>query len=103
MIENLDCTAELTSGHIYNLLQEVDVKLPGDKQKLLDVVTQFQSMPAPDRLHFTVGRRLGKYTSVNEMQDPDKHQRVEEIMAQLRLSNGEIDDDLIHELRLRFS
>lgn len=103
IIENLDCSANLASSHINNLLQEVDGKLPQDKENLLNVVRQFQSLTVEDRLHFTVGRRVGIYTSVIELEDLNKYQAVAEIMERLRHYNGKIDDDLIHQLRVRFS
>ena len=103
IIENLDCSANLTSHNINNLLQEVDGRLPQDKENLLNVIKQFQSLTVEDRLHFTVGRRAGIYTSVTELEDSHKYQAVAEIMESLRHYNGKIDDDLIQQLRIRFN
>lgn len=103
IIENLDCSANLASYHFNNLLQEVEGKLPQDKENLLNVIKQFQSLTTEDRLHFTVGRRAGVYTSVTELEDSHKYQAVAEFMERLRRQNGKIDDDLIQQLRVRFS
>jgi hypothetical protein len=102
-IENLDCTATLTSDHIGNMLQEVEGTFPQDKEKMLGVIRQFQSLAPEDRLHFMVGRRAGIYTGVGEMEDRRKHHAVAEILVRLRRNTGEINDDLLHELRLRYT
>ncbi len=103
IVENLDCTSNLVSDHMGNLLEEVTGTFPGDKARLLGIISRFQSMPPKSRLHFRVGRRVGVYTSLDDMNDPRKHSRVEGIIERLSDGTGEIDDDLIHQIRLAYT
>ncbi len=41
-IENLNCQSNFISDHITNLLQEIEGKLPEDKEKMLATVARFQ-------------------------------------------------------------
>jgi biotin synthase-like enzyme len=103
MIENLECTSNLVSDHIGNLLQEVEGTLPGDKAKMLAVIERFQSLPAKERTVFRVGRRAGLYSSVDELTDPRKRVTVEGIIERLSGGTGEVDDDIVHKLRLAYT
>ncbi|HEX9897070.1 MAG TPA: radical SAM protein [Dehalococcoidales bacterium] len=103
IIENLDCTSNLVSDHSGNLLEEVTGKLPEDKSKMLGIIAQYQSLPPQERLHFRVGRRAGVYVSLDEMKDPRKRATVAGIIDRLSNGTGEVDDDLVHQMRLAYT
>lgn len=66
-IEGLDgATSAVRSDHIMNLLEDVAGQLPGDKQRMLDVIDRFLNMPSADREAFIVGRRIGRYRCVSD-------------------------------------
>jgi radical SAM superfamily enzyme YgiQ (UPF0313 family) len=70
-IQGLDgITTALVSDHILNLLEEVEGKLPDDKQRMLRVIDQYLNMPEEDRLLFQLGRRGGALRFLNEMNEP---------------------------------
>jgi len=93
----------LVSDHMGNLLEEVTGTFPTDKAKLLGIIARFQSMPPESRLHFRVGRRAGVYTSLDDMNDLRKRNTVLGIIERLSNSTGEIDDDLVHQMRLAYT
>jgi hypothetical protein len=103
LIENLDCTSNFVSDHSGNLLEEVTGKLPDDKAKLLGIIAQYQSMSPQERMHFRVGRRAGVYNNMNGMKDPRKHATVVGIIDRLSNGTGEVDDDLVHQMRLAYT
>lgn len=103
MIENLECTSNLVSDHIGNLLEEVEGRLPGDKEKMLGVIARYQSMPPEERAHYRVGRRAGIYGSLDDMKDSRKRATVDGIIDRLSGGTGEVDDDLVHKLRLAYT
>ena len=103
MIENLECTSNLVSDHSGNLLQEVEGKLPGDKEKMLAVMARFQSLVPSERAHFRVGRRTGVYVCLDELNDSQKRVTVNGIIERLSGGKGEVDDDLVHKLRLAYT
>ncbi|MFC1870171.1 radical SAM protein [Chloroflexota bacterium] len=102
LIENLNCNANLVSDHITNLFQEIEGKLPQDKEKMLDIIDRFQAMTPEERIHFRVGRRVGLYTSLEDLRDLRKHETVERIISQLRNNGKEVDEKAIYSLMERF-
>jgi hypothetical protein len=103
MIENLDCHASIVSDHILDLLQEVEGKLPQDKDKMLSVINRFQSLSPAERIHFCVGRRAGIYGPIADMNDEHKYESVAQIVKRLSNGTGQIDDDTLHRIRLGYT
>ncbi|MCH8865203.1 MAG: phenylalanine--tRNA ligase subunit beta, partial [Chloroflexi bacterium] len=52
MIEGLECESSFVSDHINNLLQEVEGKLPEDKDKMLAVIDRFKRLPEDERTNY---------------------------------------------------
>jgi hypothetical protein len=93
LIEHLDCNSNFVSDHIYNLLQEVEGKLPDDKEKMLSIIDRFQALPPEERANFRIGRRARIYTSLDELNDARKHSVVEQIINELNHDNGDLEDN----------
>ena len=101
-IEQLECHSNYVSDHITNLLQEIEGKLPQDKEKMLASIERFQSLPPQERTNFIVGRRAGLYVNLDDMANSGRHQSVVEIMHRLSQGSNQVDDDTIHSLMERF-
>ncbi len=101
LIENLYCHSYFVSDHITNLLQEVEGKLPEDKDKMLTVIARFQALPAEERQNFRVGRRMGIYASLDDLGDPAKHGLVAQAVARVA-KDGKVDEEIIYSLMERF-
>jgi histone acetyltransferase (RNA polymerase elongator complex component) len=91
-VENLDCTSQVVSDHIINLLPEVEGKLPEDKEKMLNVIQRFQALSPELRDIYKLGRRLGIYNKLEEIDDPTRLRNVEQVMTQI--GAGKFDDVL---------
>lgn len=102
LIENLNCRSTFVSDHITNLLQEVQGKLPEDKAKMLAVIERFQSLSDEERQNFRLGRRIGIYTTLDELNDASKHGLVEQAIARVAQEGGQIDEELTYSLMERF-
>jgi histone acetyltransferase (RNA polymerase elongator complex component) len=85
-LEGLHST--LVSDHILNLLEEVQGKLPDDKEKMIRVIDRYLALPSENRLRFRVGRRLGYYRNLDDLQDPDLRRRVVQIIEQVSLPDN---------------
>lgn len=71
IIERLEgINTTIVSDHILNLLEEVNGKLPEEKEKILSVIDRYLNMPEDDRLLFQLGRRGGALSDLDEMNDP---------------------------------
>ncbi len=71
-------------------------RLPGDKPRLLAVIDRYLEMPGPERLLFQLGRRLGLFQGMDDLEDLGKRARAEEARGQVQARFGE---DLEHAIR----
>ena len=101
-IERLDCHSNFVSDHITNLLQEIEGKLPEDKEKMLATIARFQSLSPEEKQNFRVGRRLGIYTCLDDLYNLHKHNTVEQAIQKLSNNGNQVDDETIYSLMERF-
>ena len=88
-IETLDgIHSTLVSDHILNLLEEVQGKLPDEKEKMIGVIDRYLALPAEERLRYRVSRRLGYSRSLDDLQDPDLRRRVAQVIDQVRRTDN---------------
>jgi radical SAM superfamily enzyme len=81
--------SRVISDHILNLLEEVQGKLPEEKEKMIGVIDDYLTLPEEKRLQFRVGRRLGYYRSLTDLQDPAVLGRVNQIINNVRCPDGQ--------------
>lgn len=102
-IQNLNCHSNLVSDHATNLLREIEGRLPDEKGRMLAIIDRFQSLSPVGRDIFKIGRRLGMYSKLDDLNDPEQSEAVERIMVRLG-QDGEkrLDENVIYELMERF-
>jgi radical SAM superfamily enzyme YgiQ (UPF0313 family) len=84
LIEHLEgITSTFVSDHILNLLQEVEGKLPEEKEKMLNLIDRYLSLPKGERDNFRLGRRAGIYQSVEDLAKPGLRNQVENALQQI--------------------
>jgi len=95
-IGNLDgIESRIVSDHILNLLEELEGKLPEDKEKLLGIIDRYFAMPEEDRLVFRLGRRRGLYRSLDDLSDSNTYQQLKQAVERYqREEPGKLDRDL---------
>jgi len=94
-IKNLQVTSYLKSDHILNLLMEVEGKMPEDKEKCLDIIDQYLSLPDEERLNFRLGRRASYYGTLADLSDSYKHDRLDQAIRRIRAENGDVEETLV--------
>ena len=103
LIETLDgISSRIVSDHILNLLEEVEGTLPDEKGALLAVIDRFLSLPEEERLNWRLGRRAGAYRSLDDMDDPVTHARVEKGLDRLRAEDPDNLGERIQSLMRNF-
>jgi len=102
LIENLNCQSNLVSDHITNLLQEIEGKLPEDKEKMLAIIAKFQALSPEEQQNFKLGRRLVIYEGLDDLQNPQKHDTVAQAVQRLSRDGKQIDEETIYSLMERF-
>jgi hypothetical protein len=98
-IQNLDCHANFVSDHIGNLLQEVEGKLPEDKEKMLAVIDRFQSLTLAERQIYRIGRRARYYDGLDDLKDVGRRSAVEQMIERLSHGTGEVGEQIVYKIR----
>lgn len=84
LIERLEgITSYVKSDHILNLLEEVDGKLPEDKERMLSVINEYLSLNEEQRLIYRFGRRAGMYRSIDDLMDELTYLRIKKTINEI--------------------
>ncbi|MBF8269846.1 MAG: radical SAM domain protein [Gammaproteobacteria bacterium] len=95
MIEHLtDIASIIKSDHNHNLLQEIDGTLPQDKHKLLQVLDAFLHLSELDQVVFQLGRRMGYFQDLHDLQSPARRTYLSKVCSQNQLTSATIDQFL---------
>jgi len=87
--------SRIVSDHILNLLEELEGKLPEDKEKLLGIIDRYFAMAEEDRLVFRLGRRRGLYRSLDDLSDSNTYRQLKQAVERYqREEPGKLDRDL---------
>ena len=101
-LENLDgITGYYSNDHAVNLLMEVEGQLPAAKQRLLGLLDRFLAMSDEEKTHFALGRRLGHYQTMDDLQLSSHHRQVAQQVADLQQQYPGREDQICHYLRER--
>jgi hypothetical protein len=101
-IENLNgITSMIKSDHILNLFEDVEGKLPQDKEKITGVLRSFLDMPRELQIKYQIGRRLGIFSRLSDMKDPKRLESAENMCIRLGITPDNV-DKTVDELMQRF-
>jgi len=99
LLENLEgIESHYANHHSVDLLLEVRGQLPRDKAKLLAVLDRFLGFDPKDQINFTLGRRLGYYQQLSDMDNTLTYDFVERQAQKIR-DEGESFEEIFHRLR----
>jgi len=76
--------------------------LPDDKEKMLATIARFQSLSAEEKHNFRVGRRVGIYSELDDLDNPRQHELVEHAIEKLSDDGKHVADETIYFLMERF-
>lgn len=92
-IETLEgITSMVKSDHILNLFQELEGRLPEDKQRMLDILQTYLTMEPERRCVYQVGRRMGLFEELGDMDIPDRLAAVESVCRKYGVTPENVDD-----------
>ena len=94
-------TSTVASDHILNLLPEVKGTLPQDQGRMLAVIETFLQLSPAEQCLYQVGRRTGVFSGLDDLEDPVRRRRAEEIMRKNAITPANV-DGIIDELMRRF-
>jgi len=101
-IEGLDgITSMVKSDHILNLFQDLEGRLPEDKERMLGILQTFLSMEPDRRCVYQVGRRMGLFEGLGDMDIPDRLAAAESVCRRYGVTPENV-DDLIEQAKRGF-
>jgi len=78
LLDNLDgITSTVKSDHILNLFQEVEGRLPEDREQMTAPIRTFLAMPPEEQLVYMVGRRTGIFSRLENLHDLELRKHAE--------------------------
>jgi len=92
LIENLEgITSHIVSDHMLNLLEDVQGKLPEDKEAMIASIDRFLDLPDEERDLFQLGRRLGAFRTPEDLEHSPHAGRIRALMDDVRQKFGGVE------------
>lgn len=92
-IENLDgITSTVVSDHILNLFQDVNGRLPRDKERMCKIIRTFLAMDPRKQMLYQVGRRVGLFSCLGHMEASHRMAEAEAICRKLGVTPENVDE-----------
>ena len=93
LLDNLKgITSRVKSDHILNLFQEVEGRLPEDKERMMAPLRTFLAMPPEEQLLYMVGRRTGIFSKLEDLHDSELRNHAEKARTAHRVTLDNVDD-----------
>jgi radical SAM superfamily enzyme YgiQ (UPF0313 family) len=90
------------SDHILNLLEEVEGKLPEEKDKMFRVIDRYLALPSEEKMMFNLGRRMNLLRRLDDLNHPLRREIVAEAMKKISPNTPESLDAMFRELRGKY-
>ncbi len=101
-IEKLNgITSTIKSDHILNLFEDLEGMLPQDKERMMEILRSFLAMDPEHQCLYQVGRRVGIFSRLSDMESPHRLSKAEKICAENGITPENI-DKIVDELMKRF-
>ena len=99
-IESLNgITSTIKSDHILNLFEDLEGRMPQDKEKMARVVRSFLEMDPRRRTLYQVGRRVGVFRGLEDMSDPRRLAHAQGVVDQYGITPENVDQTIIEIMR----
>jgi hypothetical protein len=93
LLDNLNgITSTVKSDHILNLFQEVEGRLPEDKERMTAPLRTFLAMPPEEQVIYMVGRRTGIFSKLEDLNDSELRNHAEKARTAHRVTLDNVDD-----------
>jgi hypothetical protein len=92
-LDHLDgITSTVKSDHILNLFQEVEGRLPHDKEEMTAPLRTFLAMAPEDQMIYRVGRRTGIFSTLDDLKNPVLLQHAESARSAHKVTLDNVDN-----------
>jgi len=101
-IEKLnEITSVVKSDHILNLFEDLEGTLPQDKDKMTKILRTFLDMDPKRQCVYQVGRRMGLFSRISDMENPFWLKKVEKACQKLGITPDNV-DEMVDQIMKRF-
>jgi radical SAM superfamily enzyme YgiQ (UPF0313 family) len=90
-----------SNSHSVNMLTELVGVIPEDKKKLFGILDNFLSLSDLLRLNFILGRRLGHYHRLSDLENSYAYKSIQEQVEKILRDNPGSVESVFHDLRNR--
>lgn len=94
-------TSTIKSDHILNLFENLEGEFPQDKEKMVNIVKAFLDLDPTRRMLYQVGRRMGLFRTLDDLNSATKRHHVENACLNAGINPDNV-DEAIDELMKRF-
>ena len=102
LIESLDnISSQIKSDHILNLFETLNGQMPGDKDRLINIIDQFFDLSREDRMIYQVGRRMGFFRGPEDLAASPHLEQVRNACINFGVTHDNV-DEIIDQLMKRF-
>jgi hypothetical protein len=98
-LEGIDSV--LASDHALNLFEDLEGKLPGDRERMAAMLRSFLDLEEDRRTLYLLGRRAGFFRGLDDMLEPDRLAAAEQLRRQLGVTPDNV-EEICMELMKRF-
>lgn len=85
-------TSQVKSDHILNLFQEVDGRLPGDKNKLTKPIRKFLIMTPENQMMYRIGRRAGIFSQLADLENSKLMAHAQQVKERYGVTEDNLDE-----------
>jgi len=85
-------SSTIKSDHILNLFQDVDGRLPQEKERITAPIRTFLLLPPEEQLLYIVGRRTGIFSMLDDLNDPELRGHAEKACAAHRVTLENVEE-----------
>lgn len=103
LIEKLaGITSTFVSDHILNLLEEVKGKLPEEKEKMLNTIDRYLTLPKEEKITFNLGKRMHYFQTLDDLHTPVRIGKAERTLRKIDAEKPETIEKIFNTLRGKF-
>jgi histone acetyltransferase (RNA polymerase elongator complex component) len=84
-------TSVVKSDHILNLFGDLEGKLPDDKPSMIAILDEFLALEPCSQMLYQVGRRLGLFNSLRDLQSPGPRATAEAACVRFGITPANVD------------
>ena len=101
-VRSLDGIAsQVKSDHILNLFEEIDGRLPGDRERMARVIERFLAMAPAEQVLYQIGRRTGVFRRLDDIHEPVRRRHAQQYVDRFGATPANV-DAICETLKQRF-